>query len=337
MLAAEQKAGKTWAELDLVVATAAGKAWMGVYPIHRQGRVVVFLGEGGKRKMLRRLRAVCAFHGVRLEDLPITLCFRAPRLSSELHMAAIAEELAAHDEVALIVVDPLYLAAQGAKASALYEMGAHLERIQLLAQDVGAALMVVHHWNQTGAGRGVERMSGAGPAEWGRVLVSVAVKAKSTDPATRATKVTLDWEFVGDEIPDTHLRIRRRVWAADPDDLNSPLNYEVEELIGGDDSSGTLGGEKPAVRRVHTVLAATDRTLSVSEIGDALAADSTGMPLKARTIQDALSRLRDLGMAAPDRVDGAGPGRPGFGWRAVGISACANPVPDRPEWDENEF
>ena len=50
----------------------------------------------------------------------------------------------------------------------------------------------------------------------GRVLVSVSVKSKHTDKVTTETAVTLDWAFMGDEIPDTELRLRRGVWAEDP-------------------------------------------------------------------------------------------------------------------------
>jgi len=45
VLAAEDKAGKTWAILDLAVSVAAGRPWLGAYPCPQAGRVLVFLGE----------------------------------------------------------------------------------------------------------------------------------------------------------------------------------------------------------------------------------------------------------------------------------------------------
>lgn len=242
VLAAEHKAGKTWLDLDMAVSVASGTPWLGVYPVERQGPVLVFLGEGGKRKMLRRLRAICSSRSLVLEDQPIEVCFRAPHLTSLIHLGRIADKVAGL-RPALVLIDPLYLAARGAKAASLYDMGAHLENVQAVVQAHDAALCVIHHWNQTGTGKGAERMSGAGPAEWGRVLVSAKVEHRHTDEATMATTVTLELAFVGDEIPDTELRIRRKVWAEDPDDLASPMHYEVERLEGK--AGGPSGPMRP--------------------------------------------------------------------------------------------
>jgi RecA-family ATPase len=128
----------------------------------------------------------------------------------------IVEKELDHTRPALVIVDPLYLAARGAKGSDLYEMGSHLERIQGLCQAQRASLVVTHHWNQTGTGTGAERFSGAGPSAWGRVLISVApVGRPYEDPDTGATTVVLDLWMKGDEIPERVVRLRRRVWADD--------------------------------------------------------------------------------------------------------------------------
>src|ERR1019366_3044048 len=155
-------------------------------------------------------------------------CLRAPHLSDEQHLATITGEL---DEVSpvLVVVDPLYLAARGAQGSQLYEMGAVLEGIQSLCQQVDSALLVSHHHNRQ-KGQGMGRLSGAGPAEWGRVIVNAEVKSSRTDEVTKETAVVLELVFVGDEIPETTVTIRRRVMAVAPDDLASPLTYSVQAL-----------------------------------------------------------------------------------------------------------
>jgi hypothetical protein len=67
VLGGEMKAGKTWLVCDFMVTTASGGAWLGKFPIERQGPVLAFLGEGGERKMVRRLAAVAQFYNV---DLP---------------------------------------------------------------------------------------------------------------------------------------------------------------------------------------------------------------------------------------------------------------------------
>lgn len=315
IIVAEHKAGKTWNIIDLGVSVAGAGAWLDQYPIERPGRVVMFLGEGGQRKMLRRLRAVCEAKGLRYEDLAIDICFRAPQLGSAVHMGLIAEKLASAPDTVLVILDPLYLAARGAKGSSLFDMGAQLENIQTVAQSHGAALVVVHHWNQTGKGSGVDRASGAGSVEWGRVLASASIKSRHVDEATRATAVTIDMEFLGDEIPESMVRLRRHVWTDDPEALDSPMHYRIERLAvdrsAGD--VGELGGEKPAVQRVNGVLLSATRALTVVEIGDILANDNTGIPLRARTIQEALGRLRDLELA----VSAVREGSNALAWRSV--------------------
>jgi hypothetical protein len=201
VLAAEDKAGKTWAALDLAVSVAAGRPWLGTFPCPQPGRALVFLGEGDQRAIVRRLRAVCAHKHLQVEELAarVRLCFRVPRLTSGADSAAVAGELAACPAV-LVVLDPLYLAVGVAGAGAdLYAMGSVLSGIQGVCQRAGAALVVVTHWNKTGEGRGAKRISGVGPGAWGRVLCSAAVAHRATSPDGAST-VVLAVEVIGGEL-----------------------------------------------------------------------------------------------------------------------------------------
>lgn len=308
VLGAEMKAGKTWLVSDLLVATASGGAWLGKFPIERQGPVVAFLGEGGDRKMVRRLEAVAEFYGVELRSLPIVLCMRAPHLSDVQHLQVVANKL---DEVrpVLVVVDPLYLAARGAQGSQLYEMGAVLEGIQTLCQEVDAALLASHHHNRQ-KGQGIARLSGAGPAEWGRVIASAEVKTSHTDEVTKETAVVLELVFVGDEIPETTLTIRRRVMAVDPDDLASPLVYSIEVL---ENQMREDDGMPPSHRRVLEVVnSAGGDWLDTLQIGDRLA--DKGWPLKRVTILVAAKRLVEN-----DLIERRGTVGNAFQWRKLSV------------------
>jgi hypothetical protein len=113
-------------------------------------------------------------------------------------------------------------------------MGAVLQAIQGVCQQAGCALLVVTHWNKTGDGRGPDRISGAGPAAWARVICSVAVHYRGSDP-DGASSVLLGVELIGGELADTRFRIRRRVRSDDPADLGAPLLYAVEVLAADDD------------------------------------------------------------------------------------------------------
>jgi len=299
VFAAEDKAGKTWAILDLAVSVAAGRPWLGHFGCPPSGPVLVFLGEGGERAMVRRLRAICAHKHLDLEELAVRrllrLCFRVPKLTSGEELQAVAGELAAHP-AALVILDPLYLAvAGGATGADLYGMGAVLSGIQAVCQHAGAALVVVTHWNKTGEGRGAKRISGVGPGAWGRVLASAGVAHRTTG-ADGTSTVVLAVDVIGGELADLAFRVRRTVRADDPADLASPLHYVVEVLPEDPDDDGPAADLKPSRRWVLAALRAGGAMQSVAQLGDRTAAD--GHQLKARTIQEALNDLEAAGLAA---------------------------------------
>lgn len=296
MFSAEDKAGKTWAMADLAVSVASETRWLDAFEIEAPGPVLIFVGEGGKRKLIRRLEAICESRGIDLATLPIRVCMRVPHFTSELAMLDVEAEVLAHPP-RLIIVDPLYLAAHGARGSDIFEMGTHLERIQHLAQDVDASLLITHHWNKRGEGKGAQRMSGVGPGAWGRVLISAAVVSSHTDADTMASTVTLDLDVQGDEIAEHTVRILRRVWTDNPDDLGSPMHYAVCRVEAPETTPGdpTLAGLRPSAARVLEALddISDPDGLTVRAIGDRLG-------LKARTVQLALHDLREAGLATAD-------------------------------------
>jgi hypothetical protein len=75
------KAGKTWLTTDLIVSVASGGAWLGVWSTPAR-KVLAFFGEGGSRKMRRRLRAVATHKGVDLAGLPVRLSMVPPLITS---------------------------------------------------------------------------------------------------------------------------------------------------------------------------------------------------------------------------------------------------------------
>jgi hypothetical protein len=306
VLAAEDKAGKTWAALDLAVSVAAGHPWFGHHPCPTPGRVLVFLGEGGERSIIRRLRGIATHKTVDLDQVAATpglrLCFRVPMLRAGADLLTVERELSERP-ARLVILDPLYLAAAGqATGGNLYEMGAVLTPIQAICQQAGAALVVVTHWNKTGEGTDHKRISGVGPSAWGRVLASAAITYRGTTPEG-ASAVVLAFELVGGEIPDTRFRVRRTVRALDPADLASPLEYAAEVLPDDDpastDGQAPLGADgqplKPSRRWVLTALERGGELQTVKQLGDQLAAQ--GHPLKPRTIQEALADLEAAGLA----------------------------------------
>ena len=78
-------------------------------------------------------------------------------------------------EPGLIVIDPLY-SFHGArtKASDLHQEGALLSGLSSRCVAAGAGLLIVNHYNQTGAGSGLKRITMAGSGEWVDSWVLVA-------------------------------------------------------------------------------------------------------------------------------------------------------------------
>jgi hypothetical protein len=187
-----------------------------------------------------------------------------------------------------------------------------------VCQAAGCALLVVTHWNKTGDGRGADRISGAGPAAWARVICSVAVHYRGSDPEGAST-VLLGVELIGGEIADTRFRIRRRVHADDPADLGSPLSYSVEVLAAEDDEDLEPAAALSKSRQwVLAALRAGGDLQTVKQLGDRLA--QAGHPLKPRTIQTALGELEAVGL-----VEGSeeGNGRARY-WSPATLNADAD-------------
>lgn len=212
----------------------------------------------------------------------------------------------------MVGLDPFYLAAAGASGASLNEMGVLLSAAQGVCQAAGSALVVNVHWNKRGTGTGPQRFTGVGPSAWGRVLGSAAVEQAHIEPDSTTTNVVLAFEFKGGEIPDAAFRVRRRVWADDPDDLDSALHYQAEVTSEGP-PAGTGESRPPSYRRVMAALKDAGGSLTVQQIGDLLARDGQGMPLKKRTIQRALDQLEADGLAQGTEPL---PGFPGY-WSVV--------------------
>ncbi len=323
--AAEPKAGKTWNALDLAVSVASGTPWLGQHPVDTAGPVVVFAGEGGDGNIVRRLRAIAAARDLAAESLPISVCTRAPHLAEQAHMQAMADHLEAV-RPALVVLDPLYLAAGGANGADLYAMGRLLEGPQHLCERVGAALMVVTHFNRSRDLRGAARITGAGPAEWGRVLISAAVISRHTDPDTKASTVLTELDVQGGEVPDQTVRLRRVVAAEDPDDLDSPLTYRVDLPGATEPVTATSGADlTPAGAKLLAALDQQETPVTIGALVDAVAA-AHGHGLKRPTCSTELTKLRERGLA--DYLDaGRGRQRLWFRVRAEGVAHEHLPAP----------
>jgi hypothetical protein len=297
VMAAEMKAQKTMNAVDMAVSVASGTPWLNHVPVDAVGSVVMFAGEGGEGGILRRARGIALERGLDADVLPITVCTRVPHLNDANHLRRMEREIGQRKPV-LVIVDPLYLAARNANGSDLYAMGAMLEDIQHLCQRYSASLLVVTHFNRK-PGQGKGRISGAGPAEWGRVLLSSTVKSRHADAATKETTVLTEMEIIGGEIPDQALRILRRVRAENPDDLDSPLYIHTTVVTGVADSVtegvNTPVKLKPAHAKILAGLRAAPGEVSQQGLADWVG-KQYGDGFCRETVSRGLNDLAKLGL-----------------------------------------
>jgi hypothetical protein len=203
------------------------------------------------------------------------------------HLAEIDAQLAAL-RPKLTIIDPLYLSARGANLADLYAMGEVLEAPQRQCQEYGSSLLLVTHFNRK-PGTGADRIVGAGPAEWGRVLLSGTVKSRHTDPTTKATTVITELDIIGGEIPDQTLRIQRRTWADNPADLNSPLHVVTTVTEGADEAmSNTHTDLAPAARKLIEAMQAVGTFSSSKSLVDWIA-QKHGHGLTRQTVSTILN------------------------------------------------
>jgi hypothetical protein len=148
------------------VGLAAGVPILDRFAPIQQRPVVAYVGEGGRRPYMRRLRRIAQAMGVNLADIPLYLVTDVLPIDTDGFKLTLQRDL---DQLqpGLVFLDPLY-AYHGAKtkASDLHQEGALLSGLSSRCLASGASLMVVNHMNQTGAGMDLKRITMAGSGEW---------------------------------------------------------------------------------------------------------------------------------------------------------------------------
>lgn len=167
MLGGPRKTLKTYMLLFIALGVAAGEPIFGQFPVPGGPRtVVLYVGEGGRVPMTRRLERVAEAIGVDLADIPLFPYFDVTPLNSPLFQETLRADL---EELhpALVVIDPLYsFHPADVKASSLYEEGALLAAVSTPCVNAGCSLIIGNHFNKTGSGAGLDRITQAGGQEW---------------------------------------------------------------------------------------------------------------------------------------------------------------------------
>lgn len=291
VIGAEAKVGKTWVGLDLAMSVAYGVPFLNspMFEVPEPHRVVYFMGEGARDEAYRRLPAIRAAKRLTVEDTTPTperglaVEYRSANGMSDEGVTDF-RRVVEQARPALVLLDPLYLAARGANAASLFEGPTEaLYALNEACMDMGSAFFVIHHFNQTGQGTGARRLAGAGAEEWARVLITMTAPkdARTVRPVSPGgSAVRVDVEVAGGVAPlefsfDRHVRP-----GGDPFDFSTalkPYRYEVEEVESrtkAHEPPGQPATAKQVVELVLDELAAADPAQwhSVARVLEAAAA-----------------------------------------------------------------
>ena len=156
VIAGPSQSGKTFAVFDLAMCIARGLPWLGKYRC-KQGLVVYQAGEGAKGLLSKRIPAYRQEHGLRWEDnVPLAVIGRPINLAhgdddcDAIIADTKAAEAATRIPAAAIVIDTVSAATPGTDENASKDMGPVLARCARIAQETGAAVLLVAHMNADG-------------------------------------------------------------------------------------------------------------------------------------------------------------------------------------------
>ena len=216
---------------------------------------------------------------------------------------ALLVRLAALEQPVAIVIDSTgeSMAVHGVKPNADEEVARWFQTVAKPLADTGAAVIAIDHLphdadgrlSAIGSTRKYNAVSGSAYvvkvlAEFGRDRVGRSALTCAKDRWGHHVRGKIAAEFT--------LDATRTIYSAE---LALPLGTEAV-------AHHPLAEEKPAVRRVYDAMADASASMTTAAIGDIVATDPHGIGLKKRTIQDALARLEELGIAAQEGTNEKG-------------------------------
>jgi RecA-family ATPase len=173
-LAGEAKTLKSHLALAMTLAITSGAPLFGCFEVPQPAPVLYYCGEGGQRPFRRRLQRMAAAVGVDLRVLPLRATFDVADISSPRFRSSLDRDLREH-RPALTVIDPYYAFHGAGRASSnLHDEGALLTALSGQCAEYDCGLLIVNHFNKSGVGTGLSRITQAGGSEWSDSWVLVS-------------------------------------------------------------------------------------------------------------------------------------------------------------------
>ena len=162
LIAGGSKTSKSFLSLELAVAVAIGRDWLGTYPCS-PGRVLYVNGEIDRASCDRRIAAILDRLGIDREDLRGKMSVLTLR-GVEMSVGQLAERILRGGGFDLIVIDPVYTLGDVTDENNAAEVRRFLKEVGRLSSETGAAIVCIHHHSkgQQGGKRSIDRASGSG-------------------------------------------------------------------------------------------------------------------------------------------------------------------------------
>jgi AAA domain len=173
-IAGEMKTLKSYVTGFIEVGIATGLPIFGHFTPPAPRPVVAYVGEGGRKLWTRRIRRICSAMGTTPEEIDLHPTFDVAPISSLTFQDSLRRDL---DDLqpGLVTLDPLYTYhGTETRAADLHQEGALLNLLSAPCMNAGASLAVVNHYNQTGSGMSLKRITMAGSGEWADSWVLIA-------------------------------------------------------------------------------------------------------------------------------------------------------------------
>lgn len=191
MLAGASKCLKTGLAVDIAISLASGTPFLGDAKVIEKRRVLLATGESGLPTIQETARRNAASRGMFLSDLEDNLHVidAVPRVT-RLKRWELFKQLIKDTDSQFCIVDPLYLALDGAEAHNVFQMGEQLERFTELANELQLTILLVHHTRKLTVNASefqpleLTDMSAAGVAEFARQWLLVSRRERYDPDST---------------------------------------------------------------------------------------------------------------------------------------------------------
>jgi hypothetical protein len=260
IIGGEPKTSKTTLALALGLAVASGRDFLGEFPVHTSGPVLMVQEENAPWMMQDRLRKIAALYGlIGKEDAIVS---KAPKgslgkvtidldfgvdvpfrllnnfgfdLSIEEHRDLLVGAVEA-ERPALVILDPLYMMVGAVNYDKAHEMVRFLKWLMHLRYEFNCAVAVIHHFGKQAQGPNV---TAAGARRSGQRLLGSTIFHGWADTALYASQREVEKEgWVGSRVerefrsmsPQKPFDIELRM--GDPGSLEMKVNVRQRSWVG---------------------------------------------------------------------------------------------------------